>query len=368
MRVTLSPHATCGKLDPVLLATVVHRIDPVIAQIGGVAFWWYGLSYSLGFLQIHLFLMRRRAELALSASEVASLSLWLAVGVLIGGRLVEVAFDEWPFYRQHPSLIPAYWLGGMATHGLLAGAAVGSVLFARLRRKPFLELADTLVIPGALLMGLGRIGNFIDGQIVGSITTLPWGVLFPDAEFPRHPVVLYDALKNLLLVPYLLHVQRTNPTPGAVAARFVFWYAFPRIFIDLVRDYPTHRLALGTGQTLNMLMAAVGAGLLVRSRLRRLGRLSVRAESPRLDTAVPPQPASLAQHLALAAVLIFCLVIPSNWTQDVPARYGKRHPGLHHSWLYPKLSTAPAVSLRRDVPPIKDATARHVDRLRHPTS
>ena len=72
--------------------------------------------------------------------------------------------------------------------------------------------------------------------------------------------MLYDALKNLLLVPYLLHVQRTNRTPGAVAARFVFWYAFPRIFIDLVRDYPTHRLALGTGQTLNLVMAAWAPG------------------------------------------------------------------------------------------------------------
>ena len=325
-----------------LLSTIVHNLDPVIAQIGGVAFWWYGLSYTLGFLQIHLFLMRRRGQLALSGSEVATLSLWLAVGVLVGGRVVEVAFDEWPFYRRHLSLVPAFWLGGMATHGLLAGAAVGAALFARLYRTPFLELADTLVIPGALLMGLGRIGNFIDGQIVGSATSLPWGILFPDAELPRHPVVLYDAAKNLLLVPYLLHVQRTNRTPGAIAARFVFWYAFPRIFIDLVRDYPTHRLALGTGQTLNLVMAAVGALLLVRSRLRRLGRLPARAASPPLEATVDDRPASPAQRLVFAALLLFCLVIPSNWTQDVPARYGKRHAGLQHSWLYPPLSTAPA--------------------------
>jgi phosphatidylglycerol---prolipoprotein diacylglyceryl transferase len=341
----------------VLLATIVHRIDPVIAQIGGVALWWYGLSYTLGFLQIHLFLMRRRAGLALSASEVTSLSLWLAVGVLVGGRVVEVAFDEWPFYRQHLSLIPAYWLGGMATHGLLAGAAAASACFAALYRKPFLELADALVIPGALLMGLGRIGNFIDGQIVGSVTSLPWGVLFPDAEFPRHPVVLYDALKNLLLVPYLVHIQRTNRTPGAVAARFVFWYAFPRIFIDLVRDYPTHRLALGTGQTLNLVMAALGAGLLTRSRLRRLGRLPPRVAPPRLDTATAHRPASLGQHLTLAVVLAFCLVIPSNWTQDVPDRYDKRHPGLHRSWLYPKLATAPAGSRLRTDNPSKASTS-----------
>src|SRR4030095_15424556 len=97
----------------------------------------------------------------------------------------------------------------------------------------------------------------------------------------RHPVVLYDAAKNILLIPYLVWVRRTNPTPGAASARFVFWYAFLRIFIDLFRDYPTHRLALGTGQTLNIVMSLVGIVLLVRSRLRRLGGLSGRAGAGR---------------------------------------------------------------------------------------
>ena len=210
----------------------------------------------------------------MTRTEVFVLTLMLAAGVLVGGRVVEVSFDEWNFYRQRPQLIPALWLGGMATHGLLIGAAAGSWLFAHLYRKPFLQLADALVIPGAFLMGVGRIGNFIDGQIVGSVTDVWWAVQFPYAEGYRHPVVLYDGAKNLLLVPYLLWVRRHNTTPGATAARFVFWYAFPRLFIDLFRDYPTHRFALGTGQTLNLIMAGVGVVLLIRSRMRRLGRLA----------------------------------------------------------------------------------------------
>lgn len=332
----------------------VHRIDPIIVEIGGVCLWWYGLSYTLGFLQMFLFLRRGRARLDLTLHEVYTLSLFFAIGVLVGGRFVEVAFDEWPFYRDHLWLVPAYWLGGMATHGLLVGAGVGTWLFARLYRKSFLALADALVIPGAFLMGVGRIGNFIDGQIVGSVTDAWWAVKFPDAEGFRHPVVLYDGLKNLLLIPYLLHVRRTNLTPGAAAARFVFWYAFLRLFIDLFRDYPTHRLALGTGQTLNLVMTLLGVVLLVRSRLRRLGRLGTPHASFSTSTASsgstasrdadPRRPRSLAQRLAFAAVLIVCLTIPSNWTQDVPARYGKRHPGLEHSWLYPPLATAPARS------------------------
>jgi phosphatidylglycerol---prolipoprotein diacylglyceryl transferase len=320
----------------------VHRIDPILGSIAGVHLWWYGLSYTLGFLQIHLFLFRRRERLALTRRDVTTLSLCVALGVLLGGRSVEVLFDEWPFYREHLSLVPAYWLGGLATHGLLIGAAVGSSLYAYVTRKRFLELVDELVIPGSLLMGLGRIGNFIDGQIVGAITDVWWGVQFPDTVGVRHPVVLYDGAKNLMLIPYLLHVRRTNATPGATAARFVFWYAFLRVFIDLFRDYPTHRLALGTGQTLNIVMTLLGGALLYRSRLRRLGRLAPRSSVAAGNASHSSDiPASLVQHVAFALLLLFCLTIPSNWTQDVPARYGKRHASLKHSWLYPVLDTSP---------------------------
>jgi phosphatidylglycerol---prolipoprotein diacylglyceryl transferase len=127
----------------------VHRLDPILGSIAGVHLWWYGLSYTLGFLNIWWYLRRNRQRLALSLSQVSSLTLCLFVGVLAGGRAVEVAFDEWPFYQEHPQLIPALWLGGMATHGLLLGAVVGLAVFTYVWRKSFLELADALVIPGA---------------------------------------------------------------------------------------------------------------------------------------------------------------------------------------------------------------------------
>jgi hypothetical protein len=166
-------------------------------------------------------------------------------------------------------------------------------------------------------------------------------VKFPDAEGFRHPVVLYDGAKNLLLMLFLMRVRRNNPTPGAVAARFVFWYAFPRIFIDLFRDYPTHRLALGTGQTLNILMAAAGVFLLIRSRMRRLGHIEGGPSGVGDSAGVAAEPSSALQPIAFAALLAFCLTIPSNWTQDVPARYGERHPGMEHSWFYPEIDTSP---------------------------
>jgi len=317
----------------------VHHIDPVIGRVAGVYLWWYGLGYAAAFAELLLYLRRRRARLRFTEREVYALTLLFAAGALLGGRAVQIAGDEWPLYRARPWLAPALWLGGMATHGLLLGALIATLIFARVYRKPFLELADVLVIPGALLLGLGRIGNFIDGQIVGRVTGVWWAVKFPDAYGFRHPVVLYDGLKNVLLIPYLLHVRRTNPTPGSVSARFVFWYALLRIAIDLLRDYPTYRLALGTGQTLNILMATVGAVLLVRSK-RRLGKCAPRQEIGRRIEPVPDRPASSLQRLAFACLVGFCLTFPSNWTQDVPARYGGRHPGMTRTWAYPRLNTS----------------------------
>ncbi len=317
----------------------VHHIDPVLADIGGVYLWWYGAGFALGFTSLLRATLRARGPLGLTRRDVWWFAILCGVSVVAGGRGLQIAFDEWPFYRTHLDYIPAFWLGGMATHGLLLGAAVALAIFAWVWQVPFLRLADAVAAPGALLLGLGRIGNFIDGQIVGSVTDAWWGVKFPYAEGFRHPVVLYDGAKNLLLVPYLRHVARTNPTPGAVAARFVFWYAAPRIVLDLLRDYPTHRLALGTGQTLNIVMAALGAVLLLRSRWRRLGRIGhpTPAPAPRAADPGPTWP----QRLIFAALLAACLLMPSNWTQDVPRRYGARHPGLHHSRMYPALDYAP---------------------------
>ena len=287
----------------------IHQIDPILFNIAGVCVCWYGLGFAIGFLEIHLFLRRGHRRLRLSLREVWSLTLFIALGVLIGGRAVEIMFDEWPFYREHLTLIPAYWLGGMATHGLMLGGAIGAGLFAILYQKPSLPLADALVIPAVFLMGIGRIGNFIDGQIVGAVTDVWWAVKFPDADGFRHPVVLYDGLKNLALMVYLLHVRRVSTTPGTTAARFVFWYAFPRFFIDLFRDYPTHRLALGTGQTLNIAMTLLGVALLYRSRLRRLGRLTGSSATTPVHRRSHDAAPLVSQRITFVCLLVFCLTI-----------------------------------------------------------
>ena len=320
----------------------VHDMDPIIGSLGGVHLWWYGLAYSLGFLTIFLALRAKREALGFTMRMVYDLSILAAVGVLVGGRFIEVAFYEWPFYREHLHLIPAYWLGGMATHGLLLGGMVVVVLFCHAHRLPVLAITDALAVPTAFILGFGRIGNFVDGQIVGSPTDGWWGVKFPDAEGYRHPVVLYDGAKNFLLVPVMMVLNRLRLAPGATTGMFLFLYALLRVFIDLFREYPTTLLGLATGQVLNLAMSAAGLALflwaIVKGRRYRSG-VAPKTEVPALQRVRAS--AGVWRPAVFAALLAVSLVIPSDWTQDIPERYGKRHPGLQHSALYPDFPAPP---------------------------
>lgn len=312
----------------------VHQIDPIIAEVGWVYLWWYGASYTLGLLGAFFWIRRVRNELGYDMRSVFCLTIMLCLGVLLGGRIVEVVFYEWAYYGEHLLHIVAIWLGGMSTHGILLGAVTSVWLFSRLSKKEFLPLADELAIAGAYIMGLGRIGNFIDGQIAGSLTDVCWAVKFPDLEGFRHPVVLYDGIKNLLLVPLLIYIRGQRPPKGVVLAHFVLWYGFLRIFVDIFREYRTELAGFPPGQEFNLLMTLLGIGLLV-------WIYKFRSDTPEtsiLDaTPAKERNATWLQRASLTILLIIPLVIPSDWTQDVPERYGNRHEGLEHSVIYPRI-------------------------------
>lgn len=325
-----------------MLGPFVHNIDPIILTIFGVHIWWYGLSFTLGFLNAHIFLRRNRDRVGLSLPGVYDLTLFLAIGILLGGRALVVINNEWEFYRDHLLLIPSIWVGGFASHGLIFGGAAGVLLFCFIYSVPFRKVLDLLAISAAIILGFGRVGNFIDGQIFGSLTDLPWGVQFPNVEGFRHPVVLYDGLKNFLLVPFLLWVRSRGVPPGRVAVIFVILYAALRIPIDLLREYPTSMWGLPNGQMLNILM--VIAGLIVlginiyNARSATLSELPVKADKNTTGLGI--------RRFALVILCIIPLVIPSDATRDVPATYGERHPGLEHSWMYPNIAEALAEAER----------------------
>lgn len=326
------PLYTCDVCGP-----FVHDIDPVIGEIGSIYLWWYGASYTIGLLGVFFWMKRVRAFLDYDSRSIYALTIVLSLGVLLGGRLVEVIFYEWSYYRDHLWHIAAIWIGGMSTHGVLLGAAASVWLFCRSQGKQFLPIADELAIAGAYFMCIGRVGNFIDGQIAGSISDVCWAVQFPDLEGFRHPVVLYDGLKNLLLVPVLLFIRSRRPPRGVVLGHFILWYGFLRIFVDLFREYRTDLLGLPPGQEFNILMTIVGLALIVWA-YKTQDREPVFGTTAELSK--QDRKASWLQRISLTVLVAIPLIIPSDWTQDVPERYGSRHEGMKHSIFYPRIPAA----------------------------
>lgn len=310
------------------LGPFVHRADPVMLEFGGIKLWYYGLAYTVGFLGIHLWLQRKREGLGWREAEVYECSLCLALCALAVGHTFEVLVYEWPYYRDHSGELLSFWRGGMSTHGVMLGATLGTWVFCRWRAKGFLRIADALVIPGAFLMAVGRLGNFINGENYGPVTDVWWAVKFPYADGFRHPVDIYDALKNLAIVPILLFVRRRSARGrGILLSHFVFWYGFLRLLIDLFREYGANFLGVGRGQYFNLLMAATGLALMLWCSVASRGMPSCAPSSGPTQSVREGGESAIGQdlgrgaprlwprRLAFGLILLFSLTIPSGWSQ-----------------------------------------------------
>ncbi len=292
-------------------------MDPVLFKIGEVRVWYYGLAYAIGFLSTHLWVLRRRGNLDWSRADVYDFSLVFILSVLFFGRAFDIAVYEWDYNREHSFHLLSYWRGGMATHGVLLGAVVGAGLFCWIRKKNFLALTDEIVIPGALLMALGRIGNHINGEVCGYITNVSWAVKFPYAPGHRHPVALYEFAKNLAIIPILLYVRRTPERPtGLLLGHFIFWYGFLRLFSDYFRDYDSYWLGIGRGQYFNLLMALCGLGIIwiLTKFVQQEGMALDASDRQARDRA---EVSLWVKGALFYGLVLFCLTIPSGWTQDV---------------------------------------------------
>ncbi|WP_294621628.1 prolipoprotein diacylglyceryl transferase [uncultured Roseovarius sp.] len=267
---------------------------------------WYALAYIVGIVlgwRLVVMAVRRGhlwrgGEAPLTSRDVEDLLTWVILGVILGGRLGFVLFYQPGYYLQNPVEILKVWQGGMAFHGGLLGVMVACFAFARTRRVPFLSLADVLCMatPAGLL--LGRIANFINAELWGRPTDLPWGVVFPTAaaqDCPnvagpcaRHPSQLYEAgLEGLVLGAVLLWLvwrQRALWMPGLVSGVFFIGYGLSRFVVEFVRqadaqfitpDNPLGYVVqagewgLSMGQLLSLPMVVFGGILLVIAKARR---------------------------------------------------------------------------------------------------
>lgn len=286
----------------------VHDFDGAIGSVFGLPVYWYGAAYSLGFLGVFLWFAFRRERLNWQTSHVLDISILVAVGVLVGGRVFDILVYEYGYYAAHPWQALNWWRGGLASHGVLLGGLLSILLFSRLHGQPLLKVTDSLAVPAAFLLAVGRLGNFIEGGVIGTVTDMPWGVIYPDVEGARHPVALYESAKNLLMLPVLvLALQKFPAGRGAATALFVLLYGGLRFAVDLLRDYESTFLGLDTGQYFNLAMAVSGAGLLIWSLRRR--------------TEVPSSRQPAARRIGWIRPLVFLLLclyplgIPTSWTQ-----------------------------------------------------
>ncbi|MCB2182545.1 MAG: prolipoprotein diacylglyceryl transferase [Desulfobulbaceae bacterium] len=223
-------------------------IDPVIFHIGPLQVRWYGMMYVLGFAASY-FLVRFQIEKFKSqklAAEFENLNFILIISLVLGGRLGYVLFYNFSYYLHNPMEILATWHGGMSFHGGVVGLILGGFLFCRKKGLNFLETADIYVVTTPVGLGLGRIGNFINGELFGRVSDVPWAMVFPGGgPLSRHPSQLYEAfMEGFLLFIILWHLKtvkyRKSWGHGTMLAAFLFFYGVFRIFIEFFRQPDAH--------------------------------------------------------------------------------------------------------------------------------
>jgi len=226
---------------------LVHpEIDPVALQIGPLAVRWYGLTYLAGFAA-GWWLGRVRARnpaFGWTAEEVNDLVFYIALGIVLGGRVGYVLFYGFEAWLADPLVLIRVWEGGMSFHGGLIGVLVAMALFGRRTGRRFFVVTDfiaPLIPPG---LGFGRIGNFINGELWGRATDLPWGMQFHGygaGDMPRHPSQLYEALLEGLALFAILWLFSARPRPVmAVSGLFLLCYGSFRMAVEFVREPDQH--------------------------------------------------------------------------------------------------------------------------------
>lgn len=215
-------------------------IDPVAFSLGPLQVHWYGLMYLLAFLFGWCLLMLRakKPEKNWTYDEISDLVFYVALGVVLGGRLGYVLFYQPEMIWQQPLAIFKIWQGGMSFHGGLIGVLLAMLLFAKKFKRSFLELLDFIAPVVPIGLGFGRLGNFINGELWGRPTDVPWGMVFPHIDnLPRHPSQLYEFLLEGVLMFIILWWYSSKPRrPGNVAAVFAMLYASFRFFVEFFRE------------------------------------------------------------------------------------------------------------------------------------
>ena len=249
------------------------NIDPIAIHIGSSGIHWYGLMYLAGFALFWALGRKRLRALNRPGWDTRMLDDLLfygVVGVIVGGRLGQVLFYEPEYFWAHPLKVFYLWEGGMSFHGGFIAVLVAMALFARKHKLDWLELTDFIAPLAPLGLGAGRIGNFINGELWGRPTDVPWAMVFPHADtLPRHPSQLYEfALEGVLLFIILWTFSSKARPRGAVSGLFLIGYGVFRSLAEFTRNpdegiFGMTALGISMGQWLSLPMVVAGIALMV---------------------------------------------------------------------------------------------------------
>lgn len=256
------------------------HINPEIIHISGRwSIRWYGMMYLLGFVSSYLLVNHqiKRKKLPLSRDFLDSLYTYIVLGLLIGARLGYVVFYNPVYYAQHPWEIIDVLAGGMSFHGGLIGSVLAGVLCCRKYKADPWQIADLVTATAPIGLGLGRLGNFINGELYGRITTVPWAMIFPGGgNEGRHPSQLYEFfLEGVVLFTIVWIVKDRVERPGVLTSIFIMLYGAFRFFVEFFREPdPQLGFILGPfsmGQVLSALMVFAGLAIFLFRRRKEQG-------------------------------------------------------------------------------------------------
>ncbi len=222
-----------------------HNFNPVLFEIGPFEVRYYGLFYALGFVIAYfmVYQLAKRKELKITKDDVADLILYVLIGVVLGARIVYVIFYNLPFYIKNPFEVIALWHGGLSFHGGLIGTITAGYLFCKKKKIEFYDIADIAVVPIALALVLGRIGNFINAELYGRITDVSWCIDYSKNQYIsdipngcRHPSQIYESLKNFIIFAALWFIKDKKLPKGFMFWSFVTLYGLFRTFVEFFRQ------------------------------------------------------------------------------------------------------------------------------------
>ena len=253
------------------------NINPILIELGPFRLSWYGLMYVFGFVASYLLVkyQMKQKDFGISKLEVENLYFYLILGLVIGARLGYVLFYDLKMYLENPFEIVAIWHGGMSFHGGLIGVLIVGIVFCWKNKKSFWKVSDLIIVTAPIGLGLGRVGNFINGELYGRVTQVPWGMIFPKGgDLPRHPSQLYESgLEGALLFLILWYLKDRKLPAGSLLSLFLLFYGFFRMFVEFFREPdPQLGFILGPftmGQVLCALMMAGGILLMLYLRVKR---------------------------------------------------------------------------------------------------